>query len=262
MHISILTLSIGALVLPLALPVHAQSMHPTPNTAVPAYVTAAINDPARAEDSVDKAIRMDAKQLTDILVFTGIKPGDTVVELVPGSGYWTRLFSQMVKPKGTVYTVWPEQMLKYSSKSLQEWKTLSASGHYGDVHVLEQDAQTVAAPAKADVVFTADNYHDYHNMKGVDMAKFDKSVFDALKPGGVFIVIDHAAPAGSGTSDTDTLHRIDPAAVKKELESAGFVFAGSSDALHNPKDPLNNKIFDKSIRGQTDQFVFRFRKPM
>jgi len=261
MHISILTLSIGALVLPLALPVHAQSMQSMANTAAPAYITAAINDPARKADSVDKAVRMDAKQLADILAFTGVKPGDTVVELVPGSGYWTRLFSQMVKPKGTVYTIWPEEMLKYSSKSLQEWKTLAATAHYADVHALEQSAQTVTAPAKADVVFTADNYHDYHNMKGVDIAKFNKSVFDALKPGGVFIVIDHAAPAGSGTSDTDTLHRIDPAAAKKELESAGFVFAGSSSALHNPKDPLNVPVFDKSIRGHTDQFVLRFRKP-
>ena len=97
--------------------------------------------------------------------------------------------------------------------------------------------------------------------RSVDMKKFDKQVFDVLKPGGVFIVIDHIAPAGSGTSDTNTLHRIDPEVVKQEVESAGFVFDGSSDALVNPKDPLDIKVFDPSIRGRTSQFIYRFKKP-
>ncbi|HLI18104.1 MAG TPA: methyltransferase, partial [Rhodanobacteraceae bacterium] len=121
----------------------------------------------------------------------------------------------------------------------------------------------LTVPQKVDIVFTDDNYHDYHDpfMGPVDMKKFDKQVYDALKPGGVFIVIDHIAPAGSGTSDTNTLHRIDPAVVKQEVESAGFVFAGYSDALINPKDPLNIKVFDPSIRGHTSQFIYRFRKP-
>ena len=98
-------------------------------------------------------------------------------------------------------------------------------------------------------------------MGPVDMAKFDKKVFDALKPGGLFVVIDHVAPAGSGLADTDTLHRIDPAVVKKEVEAAGFVFDGESNALRNPADPHTKAVFDKSIRGHTDQFIYRFRKP-
>jgi predicted methyltransferase len=150
--------------------------------------------------------------------------------------------------------------MKYARKSLDKWKKLSKQSHYANVHELVEPAQTVTAPAKADVVFTSDNYHDYHNMD-ISIADFDQSVFDALKPGGVFIVIDHAAPAGSGTRDTDTLHRIDPAAVKKEMQAAGFEFAGSSDVLHNADDPLDIPVFDKSIRGHTDQFVYRFRKP-
>ncbi|HEX7341798.1 MAG TPA: methyltransferase [Rhodanobacteraceae bacterium] len=249
----------------LALPLAAWAGHgplTTPaQTKAPTYVTAAINDPARKADTVDKAVRMSPQQLAQLLTFTGIKPGDTVIELVPGSGYWTRLFSQMVKPGGAVYTVWPEQMLKYSRKSLMQWKRLAAGKHYADVRALVEPAQTVTAPAKADVVFTSDNYHDYHNIKGLSIAAFDKSVFDALKPGGLFIVIDHIAPAGSGTKDTDTFHRIDPAAVKKEIEAAGFVFAGSSPVLLNPKDPLDIAVFAKSIRGHTSQFAFRFRKP-
>ncbi len=246
---------LAALALPLA--TQAADSPATPSsTAVPAYVTAAINDPARKADKADDARR----KMAAVMTFTGVKPGATVVELVPGSGYWTRVFSQVVGSKGHVYTVWPQQMMKYSRKSLDHWKKLSATPHYANVTELVEPAQKVTAPVPADVVFTAQNYHDYHNL-GISIAAFDKSVFDALKPGGVFIVIDHVAPAGSGTSDTGTLHRIDPAAVKKEVEAAGFVFAGSSDALRNPDDPHDIKVFDKSIRGHTDQFIYRFRKP-
>jgi predicted methyltransferase len=95
----------------------------------------------------------------------------------------------------------------------------------------------------------------------MDIAAFNHQVFDALKPGGLFVVIDHVAPAGSALADTNTLHRIDPATVKQEVEAAGFVFDGESKALHNPADPHDAKVFDKSIRGHTDQFIYRFRKP-
>ncbi len=255
MRISTLTLSLALVALPLA--AQAQSSRPAPastSAAVPGYVTAAIDDPARADDKADDARR----RMAAVMTFTGVQPGDTVIELVPGSGYWTRVFSRIVGPEGHVYTVWPEPMLKYSNKSLAEWKKLSATPHYANVSVLVEPAQTVTAPARADVVFTAQNYHDYHNM-GIDVAAFDRSVRDALKPDGVFVVIDHVAPAGSGTSDTDTLHRIDPAAVKKEIEAAGFHLDGTSDALRNPDDPHDVSVFDKSIRGHTDQFIFRFR---
>ncbi len=227
--------------------------------AVPAWVTRAINDPARAADRKDDARR----QMAAVMTFTGVKPGDKVLELVPGSGYWTRVFSQIVGPKGHVYTVWPEQMMKFSAKSFAKWQDLVKTPHYANVSLLKEPAAKLTVPQKVDVVFTAQNYHDYHDpfMGPVDMKKFDREVYDALKPGGVFVVIDHIAPAGSGTSDTNTLHRIDPAVVRKEVESAGFVFDGSSDALLNPNDPLDIKVFDPSIRGHTSQFIYRFRKP-
>jgi predicted methyltransferase len=226
---------------------------------VPAYVLKAMRDPARKADSVDDARR----QMAAVMTFAEVKPGQTVVELVPGKGYWTRVFSRIVGPHGHVYTIWPNEMAKYDVKSLAEWRKLSATPHYANVSVLEQPAADLSVPAKADLVFTVQNYHDYHDpfMGPVDMAKFDKEVYDTLKPGGLFVVIDHVAPAGSGTADTNTLHRIDPAVVKKEVEAAGFVFAGKSDALRNPADPHTIPVFDKSIRGHTDQFMYRFRKP-
>ena len=249
---------LAAVVVPFAASAQSSAPSPAASTQVPAYVTKAINDPARAADSKDDARR----QIAAVMTFAGVKPGDKVLELDPGSGYWTRVFSRIVGPSGHVYTVWPDEMAKYSAKSFANWQGL-VKDTYKNVSLLKQPAATLTVPQKVDVVFTSQNYHDYHDpfMGPVDMKKFDKEVFDALKPGGVFIVIDHTAPAGSGVSDTNTLHRIDPEVVKQEVESAGFVFDGSSDALVNPKDPLDIKVFDPSIRGHTSQFIYRFRKP-
>jgi predicted methyltransferase len=93
------------------------------------------------------------------------------------------------------------------------------------------------------------------------MAAVNKAIYDALKPGGLYIVLDHIAEAGSGLRDTNTLHRIDPETVKKEVTAAGFEFAGEDSGLRNPSDPHTKNVFDPSIRGKTDQFVFKFRKP-
>ncbi|KZC16122.1 methyltransferase [Rhodanobacter sp. FW510-R12] len=248
-----------AVLLALVLPVAAPAAPPPHGAAVPAAVRKALDDPARRADKADDARR----KVAEVMAFTGVAPGRKVLELVPGSGYWTRVFSAVVGPQGHVYTVWPHEMDKYSAKSFANWQGLVATPHYANVSLLQQAAAQLSAPEPVDVVFTAQNYHDYHDpfMGPVDMGKFDRQVYDALKPGGVFVVIDHVAPAGSGVADTDTLHRIDPAVVKREVEAAGFVFDGESDALRNSADPHDAKVFDKSIRGHTDQFVYRFRKP-
>ena len=119
----------------------------------------------------------------------------------------------------------------------------------------------LSLPEAVDLVWTSQNYHDLHNIPNADVADFDRSVFKALKPGGVFIVLDHAAAAGSGFRDTSTLHRIDPEAVKQEVLSAGFKFEAESDVLHNAADDHTLKVFDPAIRGKTDQFILKFRKP-
>lgn len=228
-------------------------------SAAPAYVAKALGDPARKDDAANDERRHAAA----IIEFAGVKPGQAVLELIPGSGYWTRIFSAVVGPKGHVYTVWPAEMAKYAAKSEGEWKELVKQAPYTNVSLLDQAAAELTVPQPVDIVFTSQNYHDYHDkfMGPADLGAFGKQVLAALKPGGAFIVIDHSAPAGSGLEDTETLHRIDPEVVKKEMTAAGFKFDGSSDALRNKADPLTAKVFDASIRGHTDQFIYRFKKP-
>ncbi len=98
-------------------------------------------------------------------------------------------------------------------------------------------------------------------MGKVDIARFDAQVFKALRKGGVFLVVDHAAAAGSGMRDTDTLHRIDPETVRQQVTAAGFRYAGSSDVLRSSTDDMTKTVFDKAVRGHTDQFVLKFVKP-
>ena len=226
---------------------------------VPPYVRAAVSDPARAQDASNDARR----KVTDVMVFSQVKPGQKVLELIPGSGYFTRVFSGVVGAQGHVYALWPNEYAKEDADNVSATQKIAADPHYANVTILSQPAAQLSAPEPVDVVFTSQNYHDYPDafMGKVDPVAFDKQVYAALKPGGLFVVIDHVAPAGSGMADTDTLHRIDPDIVKKQVESAGFVFAGESSVLRNPSDPHTNKVFDPSIRGHTDQFMFKFRKP-
>jgi predicted methyltransferase len=119
----------------------------------------------------------------------------------------------------------------------------------------------LGVPAPVDLVWTSQNYHDLHNLPGLDLGVFNKMVFDDLKAGGIYLILDHTAESGSGGRDTKTLHRIDPEAVKKEVLAAGFVFVGSSDLLAQPGDQHTLKVFDPAVRGKTDQFILKFRKP-
>ena len=248
--------SVSSLALAVSLAVSACATTSPPEArsdAIPAYVAAAVADPGRGED-----LQIDARRhAAELVAFSGVKPGDDVLELVPGSGYFTRVFSKVVGPQGHVYAVVPTPMEKYSD----ETKALPAS--YPNVQVLLQPAAGLTTPTPVDVAFTSQNYHDYPDkfMGPTDPALLNRAVFAALKPGGTYIVIDHVAAAGSGLRDTETLHRIDPATVKSQVLAAGFEFVGESAVLHNPADDHSLKVFDPTVRGHTDQFAYKFRKP-
>ena len=224
-------------------------------------ITRAVADPARPE--ADRARDADRKP-AESLAFAGVHPGEKVAELLPGSGYFTRLFSLVVGPKGKVYALArprPAQAAADAPDPAAPVLAIAVDPHYANVAVSTMNTKGLTLPEPVDLVWTSQNYHDLHNIPNLEVVDFDKAVFSALKPGGVFIVLDHAAAAGSGFRDTSTLHRIDPEAVKKEVESAGFKFEGMSAVLHNAADDHTLKVFDPAIRGKTDQFILKFRKP-
>jgi predicted methyltransferase len=228
---------------------------------IPAYINAAVADPGRpAEDKQRDANRKPA----ETVLFAGIRPGEKVVELVPGRGYFTRIFSKVVGPKGHVYALSPPRRPNAAPDSpdpVAATTAIAADPGYSNLSVQAGALAKISAPEPVDVVFTAQNYHDVHNIPNIDIAAFNKSVFDALKPGGVYVILDHAAAAGSGGHDTSTLHRIDPETVKSEVLAAGFVLDGQSKLLENPQDSHTLAVIDPSIRGKTDQFILKFRKP-
>lgn len=227
--------------------------------AIKPYLAAAVADPARGADRDIDARRKPA----ELMAFSGVKPGDKVVDLIPGSGYFTKIFSKVVGPKGRVYMIWPDEYAKEAMPDPLKNRELAKQPGYGNITVIEQPGAAFATPEPVDLVFTVQNYHDYPDkfMGRIDPMVFNRAVFKALKPGGTFLIVDHAAEAGSGMRDTDTLHRIDPAIVKQQVTAAGFVFDGESDVLRNPADNHKKLVFDKAIRGHTDQFVYRFHKP-
>lgn len=227
-----------------------------------AAIQAAVADKGRPEaDTKRDADRRPA----DMLDFAGVKPGQTVVDLIPGGGYFTRIFSKAVGAKGVVYALGPP--LRPASDPAKPpppppQDVIAADPNYANVKSLHGPLpEGIKVPTQADVIWTAQNYHDVNNVKGIDMLAFNKSVYDALKPGGVFIVLDHVAAASAAPDPDDKLHRIDPAIVKKQVTAAGFRFEGESKVLANPADDHTKGVFDPSIRGHTDQFIYKFRKP-
>ena len=250
----------GWLLIPVALLLSTYSSA-MPSPEIPAYIANAIADTHRPSSDIEQDV--DRKPAA-VLTYTGVKPKQKIVDLMPGSGYYTRIFSKIVGPKGKVFAVEPEELAQKFPKGLAQLKSFAGTSEYRNVSVLVQPAAILKVPEHVDMVWTSMNYHDLHNplLGSPDMAAFNKSVFDALKPGGIFLVLDHAAAPGSGFTVTNTLHRADPAAVKAEVMVAGFEFVGESDVLRNPDDDHSLAVFDKSIRGKTDKFIYKFRKPM
>lgn len=198
---------------------------------------------------------------SETLAFAHITPGARVGDILPGGGYFTRLFAVAVGPEGRVYPlIRPEGVA-----GEHETPILPVAAQYPNVTVARSMYDALSFPEPLDVVFTAQNYHDLAiaDYQLGDRNAMNRTVFAALKPGGYYIVIDHSAVAGAAvqTAGDGNLHRIDQAVVRREVEAAGFVFDGEGAFLRNPADPRTANVFDPSIRGHTDQFALRFRKP-
>jgi predicted methyltransferase len=227
---------------------------------IPAMVTAAVADARRPADQV----KLDpARKPAPLLAFAELKAGDRVADFMPGNGYFTRIMSDVVGPNGHVYAFLPtEQLANCAPSEVAGTKMLEHDPSYANVSVLSA-ATANFNMAALDVIWTAQNYHDLHDsfMGPANVAALNRAFFKALKPGGIYLVIDHIAEPGSGLRDTESLHRIDPLRLRKEIEAAGFRLDAQSDLLRHPQDDHTLSVFDGKVRGQTDQVVYRFRKP-
>ena len=227
----------------------------------PASGATAIADPRRPAEQV----KVDAnRKPAATLAFAGVKTGDHLADVMTGNGYFTRILSDVVGPTGHVYAYIPaEQIAHCAPDEYAGTQAISRDPSYANVTLLTGSLAAFAMPEKLDLIWMSQSYHDLHDsfLGPANVSALNKAIFDALKPGGIFLVIDHVAETRSGLRDTETLHRIDPDTMKREIESAGFVLESQSTALSNPDDDHRRAIFDPEIRGKTDQVMFRFRKP-
>jgi predicted methyltransferase len=193
----------------------------------------------------------------EVIEFIGLKKGDKVADIV--AGRLTASLAQAVGPTGKVYAVETAEVAKAYPQALTMMKALAAQSPNV---IVSDDPVAAALPSGLDAVFIRQNYHDLYDkfMGPADVPAFNKAVFAALKPGGVYVILDHTAKAGSDISATDTLHHIDPARVKKDVLAAGFKLDAESPVLVNKADDHTKNVFDPSVKGHTDQFLIRFRK--
>lgn len=228
-----------------------------PASDVPAYVSKAAADPNRPPD--DRKLDGDRKP-AEVLAFSGVKPGQIVAEFLPGGGYYTRLLSDVVGPQGKVYAL---ETTTWGQDNIAATKAVLSEPGHGNVALDLAPLGTFHLPVQADLFWTSLNYHDLHVPKyaNVDMAAFNKLVFDSLKPGGTYFIVDHAAQPGTAATASPSLHRIDKSTVIEEVTAAGFRLVGESDALHSASDDHTLKVFDPKVRWKTDQFILKFTKP-
>jgi predicted methyltransferase len=227
----------------------------TEATALPDSITAAVADANRPTEQRElDAVRSPA----EVVAFSGMEPGDVAIDYRPGGGYYTRIFSKVVGPEGRVYATESTESMEGRADRDEAVRAIAADPAYPNVTVrhapfaaLDQIGEPV------DIVWTSNNYHDIVNDETpAGMAPFHQGVFRALKPGGTFFIVDHAATSGSGYEHSETLHRIDEQAVIDAVQAAGFVLDARSDLLARPADDRSTQSSFESA-----QLILRFRKP-
>ena len=232
---------------------------PTTHAVKPAPSAAWLADPLRSEDmrKLDEG-RMPAQ----VLAFAGVKPGQTVLDFIAGSGYYSLLLARAVGPKGMVFAANPP-----GENDAKAWEPFA--GKVPQLHVMVAEiSQMQFAPRSLDLIFTNLNYHDlywesekYHFPR-VEVPKVLATWFTQVKPGGHVVIVDHAAnPGGDPRAVADKLHRIDPERVKADMAAAGFVFEAESNVLRRSEDDRSKLVFDPAVRGKTDRFILKFRRP-
>jgi predicted methyltransferase len=224
-----------------------------PVTAVSPHIAAAVSDSRRPEaDTARDALRHPA----EVMAFTGVRAGWRIADMGPGGGYYTRLFSAAVGPEGRVYG------LDRAGTPERPRPLAAFAAEYGNIIHVTEGYQNWSVAEPLDAIFISQIYHDFFLPQlSIDVPALNRKMFDALRPGGVLVIIDHAAVDGSDVSVTESLHRIDRGQVVRELTAAGFVLEEESQVLRNPEDNRTLRVFEGDIRGRTDQFALRFRKP-
>jgi predicted methyltransferase len=220
------------------------------------------NIAAATDESRGNALNNAEFKGPEVIRFIGLKKGMKVADIF--AGRFTTAFVETVGPKGKVYAVTPQEIIKIHPELPALLAERAKRPEYANVEQSQPAINEMALPkGQLDAVFIRQNYHDLHVtfMGPADVPVFNRKVFEALKPGGVFVVLDHVALAGSGMAGPQRLHRIDPEIVKAEVTAAGFKFDGESKVLANPADDHSKMVLDPAILGKTDQFILRFRKP-
>jgi predicted methyltransferase len=219
---------------------------------IPDYVRQAV----ASKDRPEAAVARDAnRKPAELLALSGVKPGDRVVEFAAFGQYFTKMISDIVGPKGMVYMY----DLPYTEARSGAASRTFVAAHPNTRYELV-DYNAVELAQNIDVVFNVLYYHDLPLNK-IDVAVLNAKILKALKPGGIFFIVDHNAAPGSGMRDTEKLHRIDPAVIKAEVLKAGFELVEESRLLAYPTDDHTQMVFSPGLRGMTDQAVFKFRKP-
>jgi len=242
----------------LTLAAAASVLSAAPLAAKPADYARAVADTRRSEANrkLDES-RMPAA----VLDFAGYKPGQTIADFMAGGGYYTELLSGVVGPKGRIYATEPSVF--YDAKV---WQPLTKS-HANVATLVTPVAQMQLAPSSVDSVFAHLVYHDLYwesekyKFTRVEPAAIAANWFAAVRPGGTVVIVDHVGPAGDTRALVEKLHRIDPAQVKADMAAAGFQLVAESDVLHRSEDTHTANVFDASVRGKTDRFMLKFRRP-
>jgi predicted methyltransferase len=219
-------------------------------------ITKAVADPARPADA--KAAD-ELRKPAETLAFSGVRPGMVVGEFYPGGGYFTRMLSDVVGPTGHVYGL---ENAGWKGAVAADNKLLS-QGNWKNVSMDAKPFGTVSFPKPLDIAWVTQNYHDLKvaEFGKVDTLSFDDAVYKALKPGGIFFILDHQGAADLTDAQIAKMHRINRDIVVKEVTSAGFKLLDEGNFLRRSTDDHTLPIFDKKIQGHTDQYALKFIKP-